>query len=124
MQFNNPASIKTMTILHLRNSIDRSPLRLRFLLIPLALTWFALSPTSFSQLPSPAPDGGYPNGNTAEGDGGLNSLTTGSDNTATGFKALFSNTTGNANTALVTTTSQLGLMRSTATPPATTTSPS
>ena len=47
----------------------------------------------------PPPDGGYPNGNTAEGTNALFSLTTGSDNTANGFQALFSNTTGGDNTA-------------------------
>ena len=47
----------------------------------------------------PPPDGGYPNGNTAEGDDALFSVTTGFDNTALGFEALFSVTTGSANTA-------------------------
>jgi uncharacterized coiled-coil protein SlyX len=41
MQFNNPASTKmktkNMTTLHVRKSIDRSSLRLGFLLIPLAV---------------------------------------------------------------------------------------
>jgi hypothetical protein len=52
-----------------------------------------------AQLPSPPPDGGYPNQNTAEGDNALFNLTTGFDNTAVGFNALFSNTTGFDNTA-------------------------
>jgi len=86
-----------MTILHLRKSIGRSPLRLGFLLIGLALAWFALSPPA--QAVTPPPDGGYPNFNTAEGDFALNSLTTGGSNTATGFSALFSVTTGTNNTA-------------------------
>jgi hypothetical protein len=101
-----------MTTLLIRNSISRSPLRHGFLLI--ALAWFALSPTA--RAVSPAPDGGYANDNTAEGDGALFFLTTGtantanggfalygnttgSDNTATGFNALFSNQTGSFNTA-------------------------
>jgi hypothetical protein len=36
----------------------------------------------------PPPDGGYPGGNTAEGQGALFSLTTGTFNTAVGFFAL------------------------------------
>ena len=105
MQFNNPTGTKTktknMTTLHLRKSIGRSPLRLAFLLIPfaIALAWLALSPTTRAQLPPPAPDGGYPNDNTAEGTNALFSVTTGPANTANGFQALFSNTTGDSNTA-------------------------
>src|SRR5436190_6056866 len=88
---------KNMTILHLRKSIGRSPLRLGFLLIGLALAWFALSPTA--QAVTPPPDGGYPGFNTAEGDNALFSLTTGTNNTATGAGALQDNTTGSRNTA-------------------------
>ena len=49
---------------------------------------------------SPAPDGGYPNANTAEGEKALLDLTSGTDNTAVGFGALLSNSTGNRNTAI------------------------
>jgi uncharacterized coiled-coil protein SlyX len=90
---------KTMTTLHLKKSMCRSPLRLAFFLIPLVLACFALAPASRAFLPPPAPDGGYPNGNTAEGSGALFSLTSGSDNTANGFEALSHNTTGGNNTA-------------------------
>ena len=45
----------------------------------------------------PAPDGGSPRGNTAEGENALFSLTTGTTNTAVGFQALFNNTIGNYN---------------------------
>ena len=48
---------------------------------------------------SPPPDGGYPNGNTAEGTNALFRLTSGSLNTAVGLNALFHNTIGNYNTA-------------------------
>jgi hypothetical protein len=81
-----------------RDLISRSPLRYGLFLIPVALAWFALSTTTQAQL-SPAPDGGYPNDNTAEGTDALFNLTTGSENTANGFQALLSNTTGDSNTA-------------------------
>ena len=87
-----------MTTLHLRKSIGRSPLRLGFLLIPFVLACFALSQTA--QAVTPAPDGGYPAANTAEGDSALLSLTTGASNTAIGFNALMSNTIGGENTAV------------------------
>jgi Chaperone of endosialidase len=48
----------------------------------------------------PAPDGGYPGENTAEGDDALFNLSTGIDNTALGFQALYGNTTGSGNTAI------------------------
>jgi endosialidase-like protein len=49
---------------------------------------------------SPAPDGGYPNGNTAKGNGALFSLTNGFWNTALGQQTLYHDTSGSANTAL------------------------
>src|SRR5438552_14185367 len=87
------------TTLPLRNLMNRLPLRHAFILIPFVLACFALSPTA--RAVTPAPDGGYPNANTAEDDNALFSLDTsqGTDNTATGFEALDSNTTGNYNTA-------------------------
>ena len=126
MQFNNPIlnkkmKTKHMTTLHLRNSIGRSPLPRRsfneggsvityycslltilhprrgFLLIPLVLAWFALSPSTRAVLP--APDGGYANNNTAEGTDALFSLIIGFNNTANGYQALYSNITGSNNTA-------------------------
>jgi sugar lactone lactonase YvrE len=63
---------KTKT-LHFKKSMGRSPLRLALLLIPLVFACFALSPAA--QALVPAPDGNYPNGNTAEGDSALSSLT-------------------------------------------------
>src|SRR6266700_1346312 len=88
-----------MTTLHSRKSIDRSPLRLAFLLIPLplAIAWFAVSPAA--RAVTPPPDGGYPNHNTATGSSALYSNLGGIDNTATGVAALALNTTGNNNTA-------------------------
>ena len=52
-----------------------------------------------AQAISPAPDGGYPGGNTAEGQNAIFSLTTGGYNTALGFFSLTSNTVGAFNTA-------------------------
>jgi hypothetical protein len=76
-----------------------SLLRRGFILIALAVIRFALSPTAYAV--TPAPDEGYPGGNTAEGGSGtLHSLTTGSNNTAIGSQALFSLTTGDQNTAV------------------------
>jgi hypothetical protein len=48
----------------------------------------------------PAPDGGYPGGNTAEEQNALLSLTTGTFNTAVGFLSLRGNVIGNFNTAV------------------------
>jgi Chaperone of endosialidase len=64
----------------------------------LVLACLALSPET--RAVSPAPDGGYPGGNTAEGQNALFSLTTGGFNTAVGYLSLRSNTTGPFNTAL------------------------
>jgi hypothetical protein len=49
---------------------------------------------------TPAPDGGYPGGNTAEGSSALFSLTSGTFNTAVGFLSLGSNTDSSFNTAI------------------------
>jgi hypothetical protein len=63
-----------------------------------ALGSFALLP--MVQAVVPPPDGGYPGGNTAEGQNALLSLTTGTFNTAIGLFSLLSNTEGNFNTAI------------------------
>ena len=49
---------------------------------------------------SPAPDGGYAGGNTAEGQTALLNLTTGGFNTAVGFVSLRTNSNGQLNTAV------------------------
>jgi len=87
-----------MTTPHSKKTMGRSPSRLALLLIPIVFTCFALVPTA--QAVSPPPDGGYPGGNTAEGEDALFSLTTGYSNTAIGFDALYRNTTGYQNTAI------------------------
>ena len=101
----SPTPLKNKT-LSVRNSIGRPPLRRR-----VSLTAFALALACFASSPparalNPAPDGGYPNANTAEGLGALNSLNTNSgggntaardgldpgSDTAVGAQALNSNT--------------------------------
>src|SRR6266536_2692697 len=67
-------------------------------LILLALGLLALS--QMAQAVSPAPDGGYAGGNTAEGQNALLSLSTGTYNTAVGFLSLRSNTVGRFNTGV------------------------
>jgi hypothetical protein len=66
--------------------------------VAFGLVCFGLS--TAVQAVSPAPDGGYPGGNTAEGQNALLSLTTGGYNTAVGFLSLRSNTDGSFNTAV------------------------
>ena len=67
-------------------------------LIVLGFVWLGLVPTA--QAVNPAPDGGYPGGNTAEGQNALFGLTSGGYNTAVGFFSLRSNTTNGFNTAI------------------------
>jgi uncharacterized coiled-coil protein SlyX len=62
------------------------------------LVCFGLMPTA--QAVVPAPDGGYPGFNTAEGQNALLHLTTGAANTAVGWFSLENITTGSANTAI------------------------
>jgi hypothetical protein len=67
-------------------------------IILLVLAWYAFSPKTWAV--NPEPDGGYPGGNTAEGQSALFSLTTGGYNTAVGFFSLRSDTTSSFNTAI------------------------
>jgi len=77
--------------------IDRSPGPSLFL-IPLLIGWFAFSQTV--QAANPPPDGGYPGGNTAEGQNALLNLTSGTYNTAVGWFSLGSNSNNQFNTGL------------------------
>jgi Chaperone of endosialidase len=63
-----------------------------FIAMLVALGFLALSP--MAQTVVPAPDGGYPGGNTAEGQNALLSLTTGTYNTAVGIYSVLSLTDG------------------------------
>src|SRR4029077_13121182 len=98
-----------MKTLHLTKSIGLSRVRcglprvqriwiIRGLLITLSLVCFGLLPEV--RAVTPAPDGGYPGANTAEGDNALLNLTTGINNTAVGSNALSGTATGNNNTAV------------------------
>src|SRR5438045_9166093 len=97
MQFNNPTSrkdeTKNMKTLRSRKSIGRSPLRLGFVLIPLAC--FALSPPARAT----CREGCSSNDNTFLGEEALGSNTTGSRKTAVGFNALLVSTITNVSTA-------------------------
>jgi hypothetical protein len=68
------------------------------LLPVIVLACLVLLPTG--QAVTPAPDGGYPGANTAEGADAMFSLTTGIANTAVGQNALHDNTTGGWNVAI------------------------
>ena len=67
------------------------------LLLVVPLVCFGLLPKA--QAVNPPPDGGYPGGNTAEGQNALFNLTTGTYNTAVGWLSLESLSTGRFNTA-------------------------
>ena len=73
-------------------------LRHGWLVVPLVIACFALSPVA--RAVSPAPDGGYAGNNTAEGTQALQSrVSGGNNNTALGFQALFRATDSLDNTA-------------------------
>ncbi|MBA3830493.1 MAG: hypothetical protein H0X34_01090 [Chthoniobacterales bacterium] len=82
-----------------RNLFDWSPSRRGCIPAALALALACIVVSPPARAVTPAPDGGYPNFNTAEGDNALFSLTTGSYNTAVGADALLYNTAGVGNTA-------------------------
>src|SRR5882672_6955373 len=66
--------------------------------IPIMIVCLGLLPKL--QAVVPAPDGGYPGGNTAEGQNAFLSLTTGGFDTAAGFLSLSSNATGSFNSGV------------------------
>ena len=71
-----------MTTSTISNSINHSPLRFAFIIMPFVLMCVATLPGARAVFP--APDGGYPNGNTA---GALFNNTAGSNNIALGVEA-------------------------------------
>ena len=80
------------------NAVNASLLRRALMFIPFVL--MCVTCLLEAQAVSPAPDGGYPNGNTAEGQNALLSLSTGTFNTAIGVFSLESLTEGNFNTGV------------------------
>jgi hypothetical protein len=81
-----------------KSSIERPFLRSCLGLITVALGCFQLAGPARAVVP--APDGGYPGGNTAEGSSALLSLNTGQYNAAIGWLSLRSVTTGSFNTGV------------------------
>ena len=87
-----------MTTLRSIKSICRSPSRLALLLISLVFACSTLPERAHAV--SPPPDGGYANGNTAEGQNALFSLTTGGYNTGNGWNSLHALNSGSFNTGI------------------------
>jgi hypothetical protein len=82
---------------HLQEN-SMKPVNILIVAVALACLGLASTPHGFAVVP--APDGGYPGFNTAEGQKALFSLTTGVGNTAVGWYSLSSNSDGSFNTAL------------------------
>ena len=82
-----------------RNSYETLPMKTAIAQFLIVLLFACLGSWQNAQAVSPAPDGGYGGGNTAEGTSALFFLTTGVWNTALGYQTLFHLTTGNQNTA-------------------------
>ncbi|HKR96290.1 MAG TPA: hypothetical protein VJW55_13040, partial [Candidatus Angelobacter sp.] len=76
----------------------QQPKKLSAFVIATLLAWPGFLPNT--KAVSPAPDGGYPGGNTAEGQNALLSLSAGMYNTAVGLFSLPSNQEGRFNTGI------------------------
>jgi Chaperone of endosialidase len=100
-----PAALQVATTIF--EALMSTPERDSFKLLPMKTTirlFLALLCLSIAepkaQAVIPPPDGGYPGGNTAEGQNALQSLTIGTYNTAVGFFSLRAVTFGNFNTGV------------------------
>src|SRR2546430_1751285 len=83
---------------HKKNNERKKRMKIKTNILCLAFAVFAFACFAFvenAQAVVPASDGGYPGGNTAEGNSALLSLTTGTYNTAIGIYSLLSLTEGN-----------------------------
>ena len=80
------------------NPFIQDKTRLLSLLVACVVTCFGLLPRA--QAVVPPPDGGYPGGNTAEGQDALLSLSSGGFNTAVGYFSLRTDTSGGFNTGV------------------------
>ena len=80
------------------NSLIQSKTTIALFLVSLVLA--CVPSLQIAQAVVPPPDGGYPGGNTAEGQNALLSLSTGTYNTAVGLFSLLSNTDANFNTGV------------------------
>jgi trimeric autotransporter adhesin len=109
---NNPESVRGLRSQEVRDQIsistsrrdlweDSRHMKTETLSLKIILAFFGLTIAgSNTQALIPPPDGGYPGGNTAEGQAALLNLTTGGFNTAVGFLSLRSDITGSFNTAI------------------------
>src|SRR5204863_1745231 len=87
------------TVITSQNSLF-TILRSRSTLILMAIALIAFVLAQKTQALNPPPDGGYPGGNTAEGQDALLNLGSGTFNTAVGLLSLKSNTQEQFNTAV------------------------
>ncbi len=90
-----PFSIATLPV---PNLISQLRLRRGFPVVLFAVTVGLVCASPIAHAVTSAPDGGYPNGNTAEGEDALFGVSSGFNNVAVGFEALYANTSGNENT--------------------------
>jgi trimeric autotransporter adhesin len=83
----------------MKNHPKQNPIKpMNILIAAVTLAWLGVAPLAKAVVPEP--DGGYPGGNTAEGQNALLSLTSGTYNTAVGVFSLMSNAEGKFSTGI------------------------